>query len=305
MSYTAFKERFGIELNAQQEEAVQAIDGSVLLLAVPGSGKTTVLVNRLGYMILECGIAPENILTITYTDAATKDMKQRFAKKFGDQYGERVEFRTINGISQKILMFYGRQIGQKPYDIIDKKVQASEDITPKMVKERMDEKWPSHPLSVGLIESMMDWLKGSLSIEEMFDINDVRLNDSSLVTGFTEDEINVSNLDSRTRSYFGKLFEKMTDKDWLVFLKNNGMLGDDLQDMEAEEFSETEIYYTVFGKKIGANAKEKMTKTVYNRTIKVNRIMDGIPYNVKKEYVKEFKEYFEEQVERIISEYFE
>lgn len=33
--------------------------------------------------------------------------------------------------------------------------------------------------------------------------------------------------------------------------------------------------------------------------------MDGIPYNVKKEYVKEFKEYFEEQVERIISEYFE
>lgn len=125
MSYTTFKERFGIELNAQQEEAVQAIDGSVLLLAVPGSGKTTVLVNRLGYMIFECGIAPENILTITYTDAATKDMKQRFAKKFGNQYSERVEFRTINGISQKILMFYGRQIGQKPYDIIDKKVQAS------------------------------------------------------------------------------------------------------------------------------------------------------------------------------------
>ena len=125
MSYTAFKERFGIELNAQQEEAVQAIDGSVLLLAVPGSGKTTVLVNRLGYMIFECGIAPENILTITYTDAATKDMKQRFAKIFGNQYSERVEFRTINGISQKILMFYGRQIGQKPYDIIDKKFQAS------------------------------------------------------------------------------------------------------------------------------------------------------------------------------------
>ena len=125
MSYTTFKERFGIELNAQQEEAVQAIDGSVLLLAVPGSGKTTVLVNRLGYRKFECGIAPENILTITYTDAATKDMKQRFAKKFGNQYSERVEFRTINGISQKILMFYGRQIGQKPYDIIDKKVQAS------------------------------------------------------------------------------------------------------------------------------------------------------------------------------------
>ncbi|MCP6082643.1 hypothetical protein NL341_26975, partial [Klebsiella pneumoniae] len=59
------------------------------------------------------------------------------------------------------------------------------------------------------------------------------------------------------------------------------------------------------GKKTGANAKEKMTKTVYNRTIKVNKIMETIPYKVKIEYVKEFKEYFEEQVERIISEYFE
>lgn len=211
------------------------------------------------------------------------------------------EERSLSEAKIKNLSAIHRTMGE----LMNENGIASEDITPKMVKERMDERWPSHPLSVGLIESMMDWLKGSLSIEEMFDINDVRLNDSSLVTGFTEDEINVSNLDSRTRSYFGKLFEKMKDKDWLVFLKNNGMLGDDLQDMEAEEFSETEIYYTVFGKKIGANAKEKMTKTVYNRTIKVNRIMDGIPYNVKKEYVKEFKEYFEEQVERIISEYFE
>ena len=81
MSYTAFKQRFNIELNEKQEEAVQAIEGSVLLLAVPGSGKTTVLTDRLGYMIFECKIAPENILTITYTDAAIKDMKQRFANR--------------------------------------------------------------------------------------------------------------------------------------------------------------------------------------------------------------------------------
>lgn len=125
MDYTAFKERFNIELNTQQVEAVQAVEGSVLLLAVPGSGKTTVLVDRLGYMIFGCGIAPENILTITYTDAATKDMKQRFIDKFGIDYGNRIEFRTINGISQKILMHYGRLIGKAPYDVIEKKVQAS------------------------------------------------------------------------------------------------------------------------------------------------------------------------------------
>ena len=48
-----------------------------------------------------------------------------------------------------------------------------------------------------------------------------------------------------------------------------------------------------------------MVKTVYNRTIKVNEIMDEIPYEVKLEYLMEFKEYFEEQVERIFAEYFD
>ena len=87
------------------------------------------------------------------------------------------------------------------------------------------------------------------------------------------------------------------------------MLGDDIyddiQDMEAEEFSEMELYASVFGKRTGKNAKEKMVKTVYNRTIKVNEIMDEIPYEVKLEYLMEFKEYFEEQVERTFAEYFD
>ncbi len=78
----------------------------------------------------------------------------------------------------------------------------SEDITAEMVKERMDEKWPSHPLSIGLIQSMMDWIKGSLSIEEMAKVNDIRLTDPILTTEFSENDINVSNLDARTREYF-------------------------------------------------------------------------------------------------------
>ena len=85
-------------LNAQQSEAVKTVEGPVLLLAVPGSGKTTVLVLRLGYMILNCGIAPENILTVTYTVAATQDMAKRFAGYFGGELAARLEFRTINGI---------------------------------------------------------------------------------------------------------------------------------------------------------------------------------------------------------------
>ena len=103
MNFTDFTEKYNIQLNEQQLRAVRAVDGPVLLLAVPGSGKTTVLVSRLGYMIYCLGIRPESILTVTYTVAATEDMRRRFAKIFGEEDAKRLEFRTINGISQKVL----------------------------------------------------------------------------------------------------------------------------------------------------------------------------------------------------------
>ena len=120
LQYEEFKEKYRICLNAQQETAVQNVDGAVLLLAVPGSGKTTVLVSRLGYMIFCKDISPESILTITYTVAATNDMRRRFIEKFGTKYGQRLEFRTINGISQKILQYFGAITGKKPFQVADK-----------------------------------------------------------------------------------------------------------------------------------------------------------------------------------------
>ena len=65
MTYAEFQARYALALNPQQAAAVQATDGPVLLLAVPGSGKTTTLVARLGYMVLAKQIPPERILTMT------------------------------------------------------------------------------------------------------------------------------------------------------------------------------------------------------------------------------------------------
>ena len=79
MTLEEFKNRYHITFTKQQLKAVQSVEGPTLRLAVPVSGKTTVLVARLGYMIYCCGIAPENILTVTYTVAATKDMSLFFA----------------------------------------------------------------------------------------------------------------------------------------------------------------------------------------------------------------------------------
>lgn len=118
MTYTEFITRFHIHLTDQQLAAVKSVNNPTLLLAVPGSGKTTVLVTRLGYMVYCCGIEPERILTVTYTVAATKDMQSRCASIFGNELAERLEFRTINGICAKIISYYGNCVGKRAYELI-------------------------------------------------------------------------------------------------------------------------------------------------------------------------------------------
>ena len=118
MEWKEFETTFSVKLNQQQKEAVQSTKGPVLLLAVPGSGKTTVLVTRLGYMIYCKNILPESILTVTYTVAATKDMSERFAVRFGEDMAKRLEFRTINGICARIIQYYGRRIGKTPFELV-------------------------------------------------------------------------------------------------------------------------------------------------------------------------------------------
>lgn len=118
MEWKEFETTFSVKLNQQQKEAVQSRKGPVLLLAVPGSGKTTVLVTRLGYMIYCKNIPPDSILTVTYTVAATKDMSERFAVHFGEDMAKRLEFRTINGICARIIQYYGRRIGKTPFELV-------------------------------------------------------------------------------------------------------------------------------------------------------------------------------------------
>lgn len=125
MTLTQFLHTYRLSLNAQQQRAVQTLDGPVLLLAVPGSGKTTVLVSRIGYMVLGCGIPPESILTMTYTVSAARDMRQRFASMFGAEVAQRLEFRTINGVCSRIISCYEHITGRKAYTLMEQTSQQS------------------------------------------------------------------------------------------------------------------------------------------------------------------------------------
>lgn len=67
-----------MEFNESQKRAVRHCDGPMLLLAGPGSGKTTVITHRIKYITEEHGVRPDNILVITFTKAAANEMKGRF-----------------------------------------------------------------------------------------------------------------------------------------------------------------------------------------------------------------------------------
>lgn len=141
MNYDNFISKFNLKLNKQQAEAVQSVEGNTLLLAVPGSGKTTVLVSRLGYMIYACGIEPEAILTMTYTVSATHDMKARFRSFFGDEYAERLEFRTINGVCQRIIGLYERYNGTRAFELLTNEGEISRVIS--RIYQSVEESFPT------------------------------------------------------------------------------------------------------------------------------------------------------------------
>lgn len=88
----------------EQRTAITHTTGPMLVLAGPGSGKTTVITERVRYLIEECGVHPGNILVITFTKAAAEEMKERYEAKAGTGKGT-VNFGTFHAVFFKILRF--------------------------------------------------------------------------------------------------------------------------------------------------------------------------------------------------------
>ena len=111
------KERsLGVRLNDVQTQAVLQTNGPLLLLASPGSGKTTTIIMRIGYMIEALGVNPSRIKAVTFSKASAGDMKARFAKFF--PHLPPVDFSTIHSLAFQVVRQTLERQGIS-YDIIE------------------------------------------------------------------------------------------------------------------------------------------------------------------------------------------
>lgn len=137
-------------LNSCQKEAVTTTEGPLLVLAGAGSGKTSVLTTRIAYLIEELGIDPYNILAITFTNKAAKEMKERIIKLIGPK-AFNMQISTFHSFGLTIIKDHYSLLGlKKNFTIIDsddslsviKKIMKDlnldvKDYSPKAIKSKI------------------------------------------------------------------------------------------------------------------------------------------------------------------------
>jgi DNA helicase-2/ATP-dependent DNA helicase PcrA len=96
----------GIKLTEKQKAVVNHTTGPALVLSCAGSGKTTVNIIKCANLILEHGVNPSNILSVTFSKAAAIEMEARFSKLFGNIIDKPVKFSTIHGLAYRIVNEY-------------------------------------------------------------------------------------------------------------------------------------------------------------------------------------------------------
>ena len=107
-------------LNAPQREAIRYLDGPLLVLAGAGSGKTRVITHKIAHLINECGISPNNIAAITFTNKAAKEMQERVAHIMGGRAPGGLTVCTFHALGVRIVRQEAVHCGLKPqFSILD------------------------------------------------------------------------------------------------------------------------------------------------------------------------------------------
>ena len=138
------------KLNENQRKAAEKIEGPVLILAGAGSGKTRTVTYRIAHMIKEKNISPLNILALTFTNKAAREMKERAEELIGEENSYNLVVSTFHSFAVRILKTYSERIGYGRnftiYDVddqksrmtkINKEMNIKDDIAPGRIANRI------------------------------------------------------------------------------------------------------------------------------------------------------------------------
>ncbi len=205
------KTNFLNELNQQQKAAVLNIDGPSLVVAGAGSGKTKVLTSKLSYLVDQKKAWPNQILCVTFTNKAAKEMRDRVIKMLGSKLNSMPWLGTFHSISVRFLRRHAEAIGLKSnFTILDTEDQK------KLIKnickgENIDAK----KLSPQFIISMIDKWKNRGLLPEEVKLNNKDIFDNQILKVYKIYQNKVRDLNSCDFGdlilYCVKLFEKNMD----------------------------------------------------------------------------------------------
>ena len=136
-------------LNDAQREAVLADDGPLLLLAGAGTGKTRALTTRIAYKIATQQIWPSQVLAVTFTNKAAREMKDRISRMLGESIEGMPWLGTFHSLSARILRQHAELVGLRPdFTILDTDDQIR--LLKQIIKaENIDEKrWPARQMAI-------------------------------------------------------------------------------------------------------------------------------------------------------------
>ena len=107
-------------LNPRQQEALEAITGPVLVLAGAGSGKTSVITQKIAYLIAECGLKGHQIIALTFTNKSAREMKERVGNLMTGKEGRGLTVSTFHNLGLNIIRKEVNALGYKPgFSIFD------------------------------------------------------------------------------------------------------------------------------------------------------------------------------------------
>ncbi|MBO0385917.1 DNA helicase PcrA [Staphylococcus simulans] len=145
-------------MNTEQSEAVRTTEGPLLIMAGAGSGKTRVLTHRIAYLLDEKGVSPYNVLAITFTNKAAREMKERVEKLVGEE-AQVIWMSTFHSMCVRILRKDADRIGiERNFTILDPTDQKSV-IKDVLKTENIDSKRYDPRMFLSAISNMKNELK--------------------------------------------------------------------------------------------------------------------------------------------------